>query len=276
MLHYVSSMRQTIILVLAGLLLLTGCKSIQTAASNDSNYSPLIIAHRGASAVEPEHTFDAYDQALKDGAEYIEIDLRRTADGELVAMHDETVDRTTDGKGLVEELTLEEVKAMDAGEGQTVPTMKEILERYGSEVQYYIETREDSAGELVMEGEILQLLDQYAIPKEQVILQSFSQASIQSLHELDPELTLVQLLKKKDVEQLREQDLQALQGKAIGVGIYAGILEESTVDLIQQQELEVHAYYRGDERVWTEKMLQYEVDGIFSDDPAFLKTEIKG
>ena len=268
-------MRQSITFLLAGLLLLSGCSSIQSEASGVPDYAPLIIAHRGASAVEPEHTFLAYNQALEDGADYIEIDLRRTADGELVAMHDETVDRTTDGKGLVEEQTLEEVKALDAGEGQTVPTLGEILDWYGSGVHYYIETREDEAGELVMEEELLQLLEQYAIPRNQVILQSFSKDSIRTLHELDPELTLVQLLKKKDVEQLNEKDLQALRETAFGVGIYAGIVDKATVDLIHQHELEIHAYYRGDEREWTKRMLQYEVDGIFSDDPAYLMNVMK-
>lgn len=263
-------MRQSIIFLLACILLLAGCSSIHTEAANDSDYSPLIIAHRGASAVEPEHTFSSYDQALEDGADYIEIDLRITADGELVAIHDDTVDRTTNGKGLVEDLTLKEIKALDAGEGQNVPALKEILERYGSGVHYYIETREDDAEELVMEEQLLQLLEEYAIPKDQVILQSFSKDSIRALHEHDPELTLVQLLKKKDVEKLDGKDLQEIKEIAMGVGIYAGILEETTVDQIEHHKLEIHAYYRGDEREWTEEMLQYEVDGIFSDDPAFL------
>lgn len=268
-------MRQSITFLLVCILLLAGCSSINTEAANDSDYSPLIIAHRGASAVEPEHTFSAYDQAVEDEADYIEIDLRRTADGELVAMHDDTVDRTTDGRGLVEELTLKKVKALDAGKGQTVPTMEEILKRYGSEVHYYIETREDDEGELVMEEQLLQLLEQYAIPKEQVILQSFSKDSIRALHKLDPDLTLVQLLKKKDVEKLDEKDLQEIKDIAMGVGIYAGILEETTVNQIQHRDLEIHAYYRGDERKWIEEMLQYEVDGIFSDDPAFLANKVE-
>lgn len=268
-------MRQSITFLLVCVLLLAGCSLIHTEAAHDSDYSPLIIAHRGASAVEPEHTFRSYDQAVEDEADYIEIDLHRTDDGELVAMHDDTVDRTTNGTGLVEELTLKKIKALDAGEGQTVPTMEEILERYGSEVHYYIETREGDEGELVMEEQLLQLLEQYAIPKDQVILQSFSKDSIHALHELDPELTLVQLLKKKDVEQLDKEDLHAINDSAIGVGIYAGILEESVVDLIQNHELEVHAYYRGDEREWTEEMLQFEVDGIFSDDPAFLVNKME-
>ncbi|QXE01897.1 glycerophosphodiester phosphodiesterase family protein [Terribacillus sp. DMT04] len=258
------------IMLAAGVLLLAGCALVGTEAADETNDDLLVIAHRGASAVEPEHTFLAYDQALDDGADYIEIDLRKTADGELIAMHDDTVDRTTDGEGLVENMTLKELKELDAGEGQSVPSLKEILERYGDSVNYYIETRESDDGELIMEEDLLQLLEQHRIPQNQVILQSFSQASINALHDLDPAITLVQLLKKDKVERLDTDKLQDLQQKAVGVGIYAGILDESLVDLIQVNGLEVHAYYRGDEREWTENMLRYGVDGIFSDDPAYL------
>jgi glycerophosphoryl diester phosphodiesterase len=260
----------TMIMLTAGMLLLAGCTFVRTDAVNGTKIELLVIAHRGASAVEPEHTFLAYDQALDDGADYIEIDLRKTADGELIAMHDNAVDRTTDGEGLVENMTLKELKELDAGEGQSVPSLKDILERYGDSVNYYIETRTSDEGELVMEEDLLQLLERYRIPKRQVILQSFSEASINALHDLDPALTLVQLLKKKEVEQLDADNLEALQKKAVGVGIYAGILDKSLVDLIHMNGLEVHAYYRGDEREWTEEMLRYNVDGIFSDNPAYL------
>ncbi|SNZ17972.1 glycerophosphoryl diester phosphodiesterase [Terribacillus aidingensis] len=258
------------IFLAAGVLLLAGCALVGTEAAKGTNKELLVIAHRGASAVEPEHTFPAYDQALEDGADYIEIDLRKTADGELIAMHDDRVDRTTDGEGLVENMTLKELKTLDAGEGQSVPSLKEILGRYGDSVNYYIETRESDEGELIMEEDLLQLLKQHRIPQNQVILQSFSKASINALHDLDPALTLVQLLKKKEVDQLDADKLQDLQKKAVCVGIYAGILDESLVYLIQANGLEVHAYYRGDEREWTEEMLHYGVDGIFSDNPAYL------
>ena len=105
------------------------------------------IAHRGASGYAPEHTFNAYDKSHNElGASYIEIDLQRTKDGHLVAMHDETVNRTTNGHGRVEDYTLAELKKLDAGswfnkqhpdlaqsEYNTakVPTVDEILSRYG-------------------------------------------------------------------------------------------------------------------------------------------------
>ena len=74
------------------------------------------IAHRGASGYAPEHTFQSYDKSHNElGASYIEIDLQRTKDGHLVAMHDETVNRTTNGHGRVDHYTLKQLKQLDAG-----------------------------------------------------------------------------------------------------------------------------------------------------------------
>ena len=92
-----------------------------------------------------------YDKSHNElGASYIEIDLQRTKDGHLVAMHDEKVDRTTNGSGRVEDYTQAELKqsneqnpqlAKDSYKGATVPTLDEILTRYGTDANYYIETK---------------------------------------------------------------------------------------------------------------------------------------
>lgn len=74
---------------------------------------PVVIAHRGASAVRPEHTLGAFRQAIRDGADAIECDVRMTRDGHLVCVHDRSVDRTSDGHGLVSRHTLEELRALD-------------------------------------------------------------------------------------------------------------------------------------------------------------------
>ena len=84
--------------------------------TNLTNERFTTIAHRGASGYAPEHTFQAYDKSHNElKASYIEIDLQRTKDGHLVAMHDETVNRTTNGHGKVEDYTLDELKQLDAG-----------------------------------------------------------------------------------------------------------------------------------------------------------------
>jgi glycerophosphoryl diester phosphodiesterase len=72
-------------------------------------------AHRGASGYTPEHTLLSYEMGERMKGDYIEVDLQMTKDGELIAMHDETVDRTTNGTGFVKDMTLEEIKQLDAG-----------------------------------------------------------------------------------------------------------------------------------------------------------------
>jgi glycerophosphoryl diester phosphodiesterase len=96
-----------------------------------------IIGHRGACGYAPENTFASFDLALTLGADGLETDIHRTRDGELVLTHDDRVDRTTNGQGLVSDLTLAEIKALDAGNwfgpsfaGQRIPSLDEFLARY--------------------------------------------------------------------------------------------------------------------------------------------------
>ena len=86
-----------------------------------------ICAHRGASYYEPENTLRAFRRALEMGADRIEVDVRLTADGHIIALHDETVDRTTNGSGYARDMTLEEIRRLDAGKGEKIPTIREII-----------------------------------------------------------------------------------------------------------------------------------------------------
>ena len=100
-----------------------------------SRLRPMVCAHRGRSGVCPENTMVAFEAAIELGADFIECDVHATADGELVIMHDADARRTTDGEGSVEEMTLDQVRALDAGSwksaefaGERVPTLAEALE----------------------------------------------------------------------------------------------------------------------------------------------------
>ena len=87
----------------------------------------IITGHRGALGTEPENTLRSFRRAVADGCDEIELDLRVTADGELVIMHDATVDRTTSGSGEVAALSYDEVRSLDAGLGEVVPTWAETV-----------------------------------------------------------------------------------------------------------------------------------------------------
>lgn len=95
----------------------------------------IITGHRGALGSEPENTLRSFRRAVADGCDEIEFDLRVTADDQLVVLHDATVDRTTSGTGAVEDLTFAELRALDAGLGEVVPTWAETVETVGVRLQ---------------------------------------------------------------------------------------------------------------------------------------------
>jgi len=94
----------------------------------ETHARPLIIGHRGASMHAPENTLAAIHLAMTQGADGIELDVKRCATSEVVVMHDATVDRTTDGKGAVHELSLTQLRALNVGAGERVPTLDEVIE----------------------------------------------------------------------------------------------------------------------------------------------------
>ncbi len=103
--------------------------------SPDENKKIKVVAHRGASKFAPENTITAFLKAAEMGADYAEMDVRQTKDGHFIIIHDASIRRTTNGKGLVAEMTLEEIKALDAGAwfgkefaGENVPTLREVLQ----------------------------------------------------------------------------------------------------------------------------------------------------
>src|SRR5262249_43933738 len=86
-----------------------------------------VVGHRGFKAVAPENTIASFEAAAAVGTDYMELDVHVTKDGELILMHDGKVDRTTNGKGLVRDLIFAEIRKLDAGRGQQVPTLREAL-----------------------------------------------------------------------------------------------------------------------------------------------------
>lgn len=91
-----------------------------------------IVAHRGCLRTEPENTFRSFQRAVDLGVDMIELDVHLSRDGEMVVMHDKTVTRTTDGEGAIADLAWSEIAALDAGEGESVPLLPEVLERFPS------------------------------------------------------------------------------------------------------------------------------------------------
>ena len=113
----------------------------------------LIIAHRGASEYAPENTFAAYDKALDLGINHVELDVHFSRDGHIVVIHDDTLDRTTDGSGPVADLTLAELRELDAGSWfgaeyawERIRSLAELFERYKGRLHFHIEIKGQAAG----------------------------------------------------------------------------------------------------------------------------------
>lgn len=149
----------------------------------------LLIAHRGTSAEYPENTLQAFDQAIAAGAGWLEFDVQMSRDGELVVIHDTTVDRTTNGTGSVADLTFAQLRSLDAGNGQVIPTFAEVLIvalRGGVGVMPELKSPGLYPG-------ISQKLVDVALEmgfRDQMIIQSFSGEALDQLHRIDPDLKL--------------------------------------------------------------------------------------
>ncbi|HET9948115.1 MAG TPA: glycerophosphodiester phosphodiesterase family protein [Longimicrobiales bacterium] len=215
---------------------------------------PILIAHRGASAYAPEHTREAYELALRQGADFLEPDLQVTRDGHLIALHDMSLERTTNvrevfpdrWREVMEEdgptrrwyavdFTLEEIRSLDAGSwfgpefaGARVPTFEEVVEIARGRAGVIPETKapevygaegHDMERLLVDDLVRLGLARPGADPETPVILQSFSDESLRKLrHELGLELPSTFLLSGARAERwLTPEGLAAVRGFATGI-----------------------------------------------------------
>jgi glycerophosphoryl diester phosphodiesterase len=186
---------------------------------------------------EPEHTLYAYDLALSLGADYIEQDLQLTKDSVLVVLHDATLDRTATGP-----------------------------KRNCNTVNYYIETKnpEEAPG---MEEALLALIDKYllrdrAVERRQVLIQSFSAASLQKIHALDPRLPLIQLYGTP----VDTSAFATIAGYAVGIGPNKGLVNPAVVAAAHTQCLDIHPY-TVNETGEMQALIGLGVDGMFTNFP---------
>ena len=241
----------------------------------------IVIAHRGASGYAPEHTIPSYDVAIRMRADYIEQDLQMTSDGVLIVMHDAMLDRTTSCRGLAIEKSLAEIKACDAGSwfapdfaGTRVPTLRELFERYGKTVRYYIETKnpEEAPG---MEEALLALINEFdlragAVESWQVLIQSFSRASLLELHHLDRDLPLIQLIDSDQSSSAIRSQLGDIAAYAVGIGPSRASVDAALVDAVHDAGVVIHPYTVND-ATEMKRMIALGVDGMFTDYPDVLR-----
>lgn len=140
------------------------------------------IAHRGASAYEPENTIRSFERAIEMKAELIEFDVRQSLEGRLVVIHDAKVDRTTDGRGLVSEKTLSGLKDLDAGQGERIPAFEEALDACAGRAKLVIELKENG-----IEEKVLNAINARGL-RDDVFIVSFNRSRLRLIKTLDPKI----------------------------------------------------------------------------------------
>ncbi|WP_052461883.1 glycerophosphodiester phosphodiesterase [Sporosarcina koreensis] len=165
--------------------------------------APLIFAHRGASGAFPENTMIAFEEARIAGAAGIELDVQLTKDGQAVVIHDETLQRTTDGTGYVRDFTLTQLKRLDAGSWfapsysqERIPALEEVLQwmnRDGNDLRVNIELKNDIIPYDGLEEKVLALIAAYDA-EERIILSSFNPDSLKRVRMLNPTIEIGYLI----------------------------------------------------------------------------------
>jgi glycerophosphoryl diester phosphodiesterase len=238
---------------------------------------PLVVAHRGASATFPENTLESFTAAVEAGAQAVEFDVRLSADGVPVVVHDPDVSRCTDGTGFVHELTVAELKRLDAGGGRVpraeIPTLREALDLLSGRVGVDIEIKNipgepafDSPEEAVVAA-TLRALDAAAFSGP-VLVSSFNWLSIERCRELAPDLptgflTIAAMDPAAALVYAREAGHGWVLPQADAVGAAgAGFVEEAHGDGIR-----VGTWVADEERPMA-GLFELGVDAVATNDPA--------
>jgi glycerophosphoryl diester phosphodiesterase len=236
----------------------------------------LTVAHRGASGYAPENTIAAFHKAVELKADFFELDVQMSKDGELVLIHDTSVDRTTDGSGEVGDLTFEELRGLDAGSwfspeyaGEQIPTFGEALDHFRGKIGFLIEIKAPwlyPGIELKVADELIKH-NMHLPSNGNVILQSFDHTSVQRFHAILPKVPVGVLTSQ--AQELTEAKLQEFATYADYVNQSLNLVTKHAVDQIHALDMDIY--------VWTlrnatlvDPLIQLGVDGIITDFPDYV------
>ena len=244
---------------------------------------PWVIAHQGGDGLWPSDTMFAFERAAEMGVDVLEMDMHSTADGVLVLMHDNTIDRTTNGTGRISELTLAEIKALDAGydwsedDGQTfpyrdlgitVPTLEEVFTAFPDyRMNIEIKQVEPSITE-----PFCQMIRDHQM-ENQVLVGSFNQEVVNEFRRVCPEVATTAgesevitffVLSKLFLENIYSPEATALQVPESRFGLT--VLSQRFIDAAHKRNLQIHPWTIDDTEEM-QRMLEMGVDGIITDRP---------
>jgi len=237
---------------------------------------PAIIAHRGASVEAPENTLAAFRLAVDLGAHAIELDAKLSADGEIVVMHDDTVDRTTNGHGRVKDIRLNDLKKLDAGvnhdgnfHGEQIPTLAEVFDAVDGQTMINVELTNYSSPFDDLPLRVVELIPQYHI-EERILFSSFNPIALYRAGRAFPEISRALLISRGSAA-LWMRGWMLIKG--LGCQAVHAALGDINPDFVRQMHnnnLRVQVYTVNG-RVDLKRMIEADVDGIFTDDVRLAK-----
>jgi glycerophosphoryl diester phosphodiesterase len=241
-----------------------------------SAHKPTVIAHRGAKGMAPENTLAAFQLGMDQGCEGIELDVHISSDGEIIVCHDATLDRTTNGKGLICEKTLAEIKTYDAGswygeafKGETVPTLGEVFDLVPESIMINVEVK------MSYDGKMDRLLIDFLRKRgrlDNVVISSFDHKCVRRIKQIEPKAKIGLLY------QTNLLDVVAY-ARSFDVDVYSlhpyhGWLDAEDVQKAVQSGLKVYPYTANEEKDLL-RLTEIGVSGIITDYPSRLKTLLR-
>ncbi len=239
---------------------------------------PVLIAHRGYKAKYPENTLVAFEAALNSGAEMIELDITLSRDRSMVVIHDDTLDRTSDGKGAVSDYSISELKKLDMGgwfdikfTGEKISTLSEVLEKVNRRAVVNIEIKssafEEPAPADAIENQVIALIQEMKLV-DSVIISSFETRFLERIATLEPALAL-------GVISLEPADTSTVK-KLTNLGVYSWhawheILTIEQVKRMHAAKLKLFSFTVNEPEVF-QCLSKMGIDGVFTDDGPALAT----
>jgi glycerophosphoryl diester phosphodiesterase len=250
--------------------------------------APLFFVHRGGAGLRPENTLEAFSHGLSFGADAIELDIQTTRDGEIIVLHDPTVDRTTNGTGQAAAYTLDELRRLDAGyrfstdggvsypyrgQGFAIPTLRDVLDRF-PQVRINVDLKETSPER---EKRLWELIQEYEAEKRVLVASGDVHEGIIRFRRLcrgevatsasPPEIRNFVLACLLHTSSLLRPAYDALQVPDIYRGIR--VVSPRTIDIAHRMDLDMHVWTINDAPTM-HLLLAWGVDGLMSDRPDIL------
>lgn len=235
----------------------------------------MVIGHRGAKGYAPENTVPSFEKGIECRANMVEFDVRLTRDGQIVIMHDAMVDRTTNGTGFVSQLTLKEIKKLNAGtwfspkfKGSKVPTLEEAIASIKGRAKFDIEIKKDPHSNEAIEEKLVDEILKNNILNDTVVI-SFDLSSLKRIKEIEPHLKVGFLVSQDYGFERGLREILAIGGEEIHPEYFR--LTVYSVSKAHRNGVQVRTWNPNDKNEMS-KLIKMGVDGIGTDFPDILRS----